>query len=150
MKPQIEIFEVILSNQCNLKCKYCYVCQNVETISIDNLDKIINWIQNYPNKDPHYMIHFFGGEPLCNKELIKYFVEHYPSYADFLIFTNGTLFDRDFLEWARQYSNIGFNISLDGYKSAHNINRIFQCQIKYFFLIFVTIKYIIKKFNFFI
>lgn len=126
MEQQIEIFEVILSNQCNLECKYCYVCQNPQTMLLTDIDKVISWIANYPNKAPHYMIHFFGGEPLYNKDLIKYFVEHYPKYADFLIFTNGTLFDEDFLKWSIKHSNVGFNISLDGYESAHNANRVFH------------------------
>ena len=126
MKPEINTFEIILSNECNLECKYCYVCQTPETMSTSNIDKVISWIEQYPNKSYDYMIHFFGGEPLCHKDLIKYFIEHSSFTNEFLIFTNATLFTEEFLNWSVKYSNINFNISLDGYKLAHNANRIFH------------------------
>lgn len=125
--PLVETFEVVFSNQCNLSCKYCFVNQTPQIMTLDNLKKTIQFIENYPNKktpDEGFKIHLFGGECLLNKDLVKYFIENIsPSYP-VIVFTNVTTLDDDFLHFAYNHKNVSFNFSLDGCRDAHNAARV--------------------------
>lgn len=123
--PQIDVFEVVISNQCNLECKYCFVHQQPQTMSINDIQKVINFIQQYPNKTEEYKIHLFGGECLLHKDLIKYFIQEAPFAGHpIIIFTNCVLLDEEFLLFCREYKDVTFNFSLDGCQLAHDTNRI--------------------------
>ena len=123
--PKIKVFELILSNACNLKCKYCFVKQTSICMTEDDIDKALNFINNYPNKDKDYTIHLFGGEALLQEHLIKYFLLHNNNQQGVLIFTNVTLLTEEFLTFTHSFDNVQFNFSLDGIQVAHDINRLY-------------------------
>lgn len=65
--------ELIITNDCNLSCPYCYVNQNKGSLTIQTLKKALPKIHYYMKKAncTDYFISFFGGEPLIKFNLIK-------------------------------------------------------------------------------
>lgn len=122
--PKIKTFEIILSNVCNLECKYCFVNQESLIMSQDDLELTLNFIKDYPNKDIEFVLHLFGGESLLHIDKIKYIIENFPFKNKIIIFTNGILLTKEFLEFTIKYPNVDFNFSLDGGEKVNNINRI--------------------------
>lgn len=111
--------EVMVTRNCNLKCKYCYEGGNKtsQAMSPGILRKAIETFK--PTT-----LTFFGGEPLLNRYLIKYGINigKHNGVKNFKIVTNGTLITPDFLK-SVQNENLTFTVSLDGIKEAHNKNR---------------------------
>lgn len=126
--PKIKVFEIIFSNTCNLQCKYCFVKQTNICMTEEDIDKVLLFIKEYPNKDKDYTIHLFGGEVLLHQHLIKYFLLHNDNTNGVLIFSNVTLFNKEFLQFVHQFDNVKFNLSLDGCQQAHDINRVYKNQ----------------------
>ena len=141
--PKIDIFEpkkenerrtivLIVTNQCNLKCKYCYEQHRVkknDTMDFDTAKKIIT---KYMNKDDEFdliEIQFFGGEPLLAFPLIKKIVDwfHTKTWKKkhvFFIPTNGTILTDEMKKWLECNRNdVKLGFSLDGNKTAHNLGR---------------------------
>lgn len=127
---------LVVSNNCNLKCKYCYVDGGnhdkrikdslmSESVAVDT----INYIYN--RYDKVELIAFFGGEPLLNlpviKKTVNYISELYkqgkikstPSYS---ITTNGTIFSKEMFSFFNEH-NFNVCFSLDGTAETHNILR---------------------------
>src|SRR6185369_9378545 len=104
--------------KCNKGCSYCsqtiHVGDAKDTITADAkifLKNVRNWFWGKPDK-----IEFWGGEPLLYWNKIKLLVEGLaPEYPDtqFIIITNGTLIDEEFIDYVEKY-NIGVGISHDG------------------------------------
>ena len=95
------IFE--MTNACNMRCSYCFeeeACKQNKTgmISWPIIQRAIDSVIIQENE--HYMVTFFGGEPLLNKELIfktiayaKNVAGKYSSYVSFNMVTNATCLD---------------------------------------------------------
>lgn len=112
-----------LTDRCNLACKYCYVNQNTHDMSPDVAKAAVDLAAQSPG---HSGIIFFGGEPLLQRQLIydtvAYGRELFPSGKfHYKITTNGTLLDREFLDFSREHE-IFIALSHDG--SAQDVNRV--------------------------
>lgn len=118
------------TNKCNLKCKYCFVyklneeqaCKNLTTETADQLIKFAE-----KNLAPNGKIWFFGAEPLCNFDIIKYVTKKSREKGhkwQFGATTNCTLIDEEKIQWMKKY-NFGLLCSIDGPKNSHNTNRIY-------------------------
>lgn len=122
----IDKLEIMLANDCNLNCKYCYAhggtydCQaqrmKPET-AIDYLNKLL--VGKYHTVK---IVMFFGGEPtLCPDTMAAicaFFEQHVGAgvFADMPVFTmvtNGTLINEDLVRTIHKY-NIRVTVSLDG------------------------------------
>jgi len=115
---------VELTNDCNLKCVYCYRQQNLNNdfMSMDVADALINHFIKLDKdnilKDKNVNINFFGGEPLMNMPILKYIVKrlidsikNYSIY--FSIVTNGMLLSKENMEYIIK-NNIRTRISFEG------------------------------------
>lgn len=117
---------IVVTEQCNLGCKYCYArlsnrWHKNQTMSIEVADKIINKVIS--GVDRCEMIQFFGGEPTLNIDVIEYIVceigkrhqrkeiESLPRYG---IVTNGCFSQRDKTYAVLKKYNIETTISIDG------------------------------------
>lgn len=131
--PSISSVFMILTERCNLACKYCFVNQNAREMSLetakDSLHFIVsNWDGNIKNKPS---INFFGGEPMLKyEEIIKPLIEYSKkTYGDgsisFSMTSNGTLFTKEILDYLK-LNNVGILMSLDGNKESHDANRVFH------------------------
>ena len=63
-----------LTNQCNLRCKYCYQTKKDKDISFENIKRLIDY--EVSRKEKYSIINFFGGEPLIRKNVIKDTIEY--------------------------------------------------------------------------
>lgn len=112
---------ISITNRCNLSCSYCYEKKlNTEfgIISDECADAVIRFINERGIAD---IVYFFGGEPLLGKEIIKK-IRHGIKACEYVITTNGTLLDEDFVKYCSE-NGVRINISHDGRDcSARGIN----------------------------
>lgn len=72
-------FNILVTNKCNLNCKYCYEkTKKMNELNFDLANKIIKFIETeieiYNSKKVKILFH--GGEPTLNFEIIKYLIEN--------------------------------------------------------------------------
>lgn len=115
-----------LTEQCNLRCKYCYQEKGNRELSFDNIKSLLD---NESNTSKKCTITFFGGEPLLKKDLIYKTVKYAKALENkkdikfnFKMNTNGTLLDDDFIKFSSE-NFIHICYSIDGNKNIHNLNR---------------------------
>ena len=132
---KIDRIEIMLTNTCNLSCKYCYAKDGTygRKPRILNENEIIKYLNalfpikyNYVNT-----VFFFGGEPLLNFKVIKatcnFFeklvkkgdIQKLPSYT---LVTNGTLITEEIAEFMAT-KEILITVSIDGPKLINDKNR---------------------------
>lgn len=131
---------LMLTNNCNLKCRYCFVEQHPENMTLQTaIDAIECLIKNYhklyelnqPPKNNIISVTFFGGEPMLRyKEIIVPIIEYIydNNYQDLFIFsitTNGTLLNKDIIDFLISHKTT-IMISCDGVKEAQDYNRPFK------------------------
>ena len=124
---------LLITQSCNLNCKYCYeTYKNNEIMTIDVCKKILLHEFQKASKDgiwSHLAISYLGGEPLLNFDLIKEVSEwlwrqKWPLAYSLDIRTNGTLLSDEMVTWfSRNKSRIDVALSLDGLNETQIINR---------------------------
>ncbi len=119
---------LIVTERCDLSCVYCYEHnKSAAQMTFEAAKEIID--KEFRNLDTYdYTVEFFGGEPFLNFELIKqvveYVVANYKEGYHFFATTNGTQVHGAIQDWLIEKKNIfTVGLSLDGNKTAHNINR---------------------------
>ena len=96
---------------CNLKCKGCWAAEygNSPNLSYEQTDDIISQGKELGI----YFYIFTGGEPLVRKkDILKICEKH--NDCEFLIFTNSTLIDEEFIDEMLRLKNIVPAISVEG------------------------------------
>jgi putative peptide-modifying radical SAM enzyme len=97
-------YYVTLTNNCNLRCKYCYekCCKDFGVdlggLQIDySVPSSINYdlveLEGFCEKDPDTSIVFYGGEPLLRIDLLEEVMERVVA-KEFILQTNGLLLDQ--------------------------------------------------------
>lgn len=110
--------QLIVTNACNLDCKYCFMGDHREEymplqVAKDSVKFLLNNTKiKYPN------VNFFGGEPLlCWNSvivpLVEYSKQELKAPISFSISTNGTLLDKDKIKFIKD-NNIFTKLSMDG------------------------------------
>lgn len=123
---------VVLTEDCNMGCDYCFVASQVKersSLSEQDIKKVIDLLVEI-NKGSTISIQFFGGEPLLNFELLKSSVEYADSYVkkgqiekvNYSISTNGTLITPEMADFFKEY-DFFVKVSLDGEKSVNDRAR---------------------------
>lgn len=122
-------FEIITTRNCNLNCKYCFEGEKKDVfLSIDVIPEILDFIDSFLKNDFIYnkeyvRIDFNGGEALLNKKFIIEFMNKTKTKNfDYSITTNGLLLDEDLINIIND-NKIKIQISLDGRKISHDLNR---------------------------
>ena len=126
-------FHLILTDHCNLCCRYCRAkaFEDLEesgserALIIDEdlppeLDFDLNLLYEFLKKDPAATLTFYGGEPLLRADLIERIVRESPVQR-FMVQTNGLLLDRLPSEILNRFTTI--LVSLDGRESLTDANR---------------------------
>ncbi|MEK5258013.1 radical SAM protein [Paenibacillus sp. FSL L8-0663] len=135
LKSSLKILRLVVTNICNLKCKYCYADEGTyhsekrymtkedAKIIIDKILSVYNGIEE---------ICFFGGEPLLNVDTIefvcKYLSEKFRDgltsfFPRFSIVSNGTIMNDRIIKLINEYK-IYTTISLDGPKEINDELRV--------------------------
>lgn len=136
----------ILTNDCNLRCKYCYCFGGekkdymTKEIAIASINEAI---KNHPKE---LQITFFGGEPTLNFPIIKEVVAYVNKLnipRKFIISTNGIM-SRDKLDYIIKNKFI-VKLSMDGTEKIQNFHRPFPNNKSSFKIVERTIKKLVKN-----
>lgn len=148
-----------LTDSCNLACVYCFVQQKPHFITLDIAKDAINYIINNLNKrkelgtidqEEKACVTFFGGEPTLLWDqiivpIVQYVETTYPNQIDFTITTNGTLLNKDRIDFLKEH-NIYPLLSIDGNKEVQNYNRPQRNGEGSFDLVYKNIPYLLENF----
>lgn len=127
---------LILTNDCNLRCRYCFVEQHPDYMSFEVAQQTADWLYNnlkykkeqkILTEESKALIVFFGGEPLLQynniiKPLIEYNNLHYPMSFRYSITSNCVLLTEDKLKFLRD-NDCAVLQSIDGDKKTQDYNR---------------------------
>ncbi|MFH0973093.1 MAG: radical SAM protein [Patescibacteria group bacterium] len=122
-----------ITNQCNLRCTYCYVYKTPDKMSSETakkaVDKIIYSAQKHGFKNITFK--FAGGEPLLEFKQILSTVSYARTLAlknnieiDFVIISNGVLLTDKACKILKE-NKLRLAISIDGLGKYHDKTRIF-------------------------
>lgn len=126
--PKITRAKLVLTEKCQLNCKYCYEQHANKNMSLDLAKESIDYvIRNAEEERQIPIINFFGGEPLLvyeelMKPCIEYIRDDLKSRCYIGFTTNGLLLTEENLKYLRS-KNVNFMLSIDGCKEAHDTNR---------------------------
>lgn len=126
--PKISSAFLVLTQQCNLGCKYCFVVQKPKAMTLNTaIDAVEFLAKNAKETNEKPSINYFGGEPLLMWDeiivpLTLYIRRKYENNFELSMTTNGILLDEEKLEFMRQH-NIGFMVSIDGDRKTQELNR---------------------------
>ncbi|GBR73536.1 radical SAM/SPASM domain-containing protein [Candidatus Termititenax aidoneus] len=112
---------LIMSEECNLRCAYCYEPQKTRDKAVLTFELAKRVLRKF---DRDAKIVFFGGEPMLHIELMKKICEWGWEYRNFNfeLITNGQIIDREFFRDYAKYFNY-VQLSCDGPEPANDINR---------------------------
>jgi uncharacterized protein len=120
------------SEQCNLRCVYCYETFALGHMKLELAKGIVALIQKRVERGLEWLdIEFFGGEPLGAWNTVKYLTGalHEICQRNSVrllggITTNSMLLSQDRFEWLAQHGITGFQITLDGPRDIHDVRRV--------------------------
>jgi uncharacterized protein len=133
----ISALSLMIIQECNMRCKYCYgeggefnnrgrMTEKIAFNAIDYLVKNTN--------EQNLAIAFIGGEPLLNFSLIKSVIKYCNELKQklginfsYTMTTNGTLINKEIEDYLIT-NNVVTQISIDGTREKHDINRVFANQ----------------------
>lgn len=127
--PVLHLY-ILVTEECNLRCLYCYQKHRDIIMSQDIQDGIIHYIQKNIRKYTGLQISWFGGEPLLCRDIIgrlsEAFIqickEQHRSYkAD--ITTNGYLLTTSVLKELIKYRILYYQITIDGLQDTHDMRK---------------------------
>lgn len=158
LERKVSTVTLQLTQQCNLRCKYCAYSGKYDTrthsskkMSIDVAKRSISFlIEHSIDVDP-INIGFYGGEPLLYFDMIKELVDFSKEIGEgknitYSITTNGTLFNDENITFMEK-NNFFVMVSLDGPEEIHDKNRVFAANGKgTYSTIMKNIKYIKEKY----
>ena len=120
--PPILILSI--TSRCNLKCKGCFAYENgnisnssSRDLSLDQWKKIIR----EANEIGVFCYFLAGGEPLIMNNLIS-LCKDFPKNI-FVLFTNGTLINKEIIRGASKYPNFVSIISIEGNEEITDYRR---------------------------
>ncbi|MGB9709895.1 MAG: radical SAM protein [Thermodesulfovibrio sp.] len=115
--PSLRYLELQITNQCNLRCKHCFVERDKpQSLSFEKIKKILKEFEQMQG----LRVLITGGEPLLHPEFEKIndFITNLAIRK--ILFTNGVLLTDDVL---KNLNVEEIQISLDGMKKGHEILR---------------------------
>lgn len=136
LQNKLRMITLQITQQCNLRCKYCPYSGGYENrlhtnkkMSFETAKKGIDFLFNHSSNSKRVAIGFYGGEPLLEFDLVKDCIEYSKEKAEgkellYTLTTNGTLIDSSVIKYLSS-NHVSLLISLDGPKNVHDKNRRF-------------------------
>lgn len=133
-KPEIRpvFFLINLTDNCNLRCKYCFRqldkenCRQIDYHTLENICKyILAYCRKYGVR--HFTIQFWGGEPLLVMDKIIFVQEFFKKttfHPKYVMETNGTLI-QPWIAHELVKRDIQVGVSIDGSEYFHDLQRPF-------------------------
>ena len=129
-RPKQKTVMLILTENCNLACVYCYEHnKSKRRMSFEVAKKIIDKELTKDDGYEEVIIEFFGGEPFLEFDVMRrthdyIFSKKWPKKVLCFTTTNGTLVHKEIKEWLKKNSKTFWvALSLDGTKKMHDLNR---------------------------
>lgn len=134
-KIGISLMYLIITDECNFACKYCFEKGNKRYSRPMDKSTIVNamdFLQKLVDpKEKVIKIVLYGGEPLLEKDLVKFIIidekqriqSLYNIDIQFEIITNGSCITEEIAKIFFD-NNVNVSVSLDGWENLHNYNRI--------------------------
>lgn len=156
--PAVNVCYMIMSEQCNLACKYCFLGNNdcdkrssflLESMSIETAYKALAFFvrqikeSGLDVEENKPVLIFYGGEPLVNFKVLEYIavkvnelrnIEKCMRNVEMSIVTNGLLLDEFRIRRLHELG-VSIGISIDGFTEEANRMRV-DFQENQFFLVF--------------
>lgn len=140
-KTPISQLILVLTEQCNIRCKYCIYSEhypNIMEYSNESMDfetaklAIDQYMNLYSEKKKYgyrkkAIVSFYGGEPFLKFDLIKEVIDYCNTKGydvRYYATTNGTIMTDEVVECIVNNDFI-VTFSVDGHKEQHNRNRVF-------------------------
>lgn len=132
--PEVYMFIIAITEQCNLRCTYCCYSgeyegnhsHNSRTLCEGNIQAIYDFIAKTANTKP-IRISFYGGEPFVNYPLVQYAIQagqqRWEDDVTFSVSTNGTLLTEERIDWLVN-NGVELAISIDGTQPFHDAHRV--------------------------
>jgi sulfatase maturation enzyme AslB (radical SAM superfamily) len=116
---------VILTDQCNFDCSYCYEPRGKQSLDFLTLGKTIDFF--YPLFAPECSISFYGGEPLLAFDMLRRTVDYTEAFSTrlnvkirYALTTNGILLNEHILGFLDEH---GFSLMLSFDGLAQDLQR---------------------------
>lgn len=134
---KISMFTIEMTQQCNLRCKYCIYSGNYDNqrfhnnkfFQEDNIPQLVRFIDSHADKTaPVITICFYGGEALLQKPTIDKIIQNLHSLNydfEYTISTNGVLLNQENIKWICSIPNLKVTVTVDGDNIVHDSNRVF-------------------------
>jgi len=113
-----------ITENCNLRCKYCNLQKKDKNMSWKIAKKNIDFLIN--SKEDNKKIIITGGEPLLRFDFTKKIIEYVKSYDNKIticIITNGLLLNKEKIKYLTLHM-IEIRLSIDGKRESHDSNRV--------------------------
>lgn len=150
---------LVLTEDCNLRCSYCfythpgytsYRTHRKSSIDLNLAFKAIDNLINSSKIQNNYLIALYGGEVFIEKDkvfaIVKYIRDKYRhSKVTIKITTNGTLLDIKTVEFLVR-NDVQLLVSLDGTQEIHDRNRVTIDGLTTYDTIYIALKEIEKKY----
>lgn len=132
--PEVYMFIIAITEQCNLRCTYCCYSGEYEgnhshssrTLCEGDIQAIYDFIAKTAKTKP-IRISFYGGEPLVNYPLVQYAIQlgqqRWEDDVTFSVSTNGTLLTEERIDWLVN-NGVELAISIDGTQPFHDAHRV--------------------------
>ena len=145
--PAVSVCYMILSEQCNLACKYCFLGNNdkkkrhqflTQNMTVETADKAIDFfikqmkLSDLDYEDAKPVIIFYGGEPMVNYPVLVHIANRINSLretekclknAELSMVTNGLLLTEERILTLKDL-NVSIAISCDGFTDDANEMRV--------------------------
>ncbi|MCC6442523.1 MAG: radical SAM protein [Armatimonadetes bacterium] len=128
--PPISHMELMISEDCNLRCDYCFIYEkNPSNMPLDIAFRAVDLLLAESKHTQDIGILFFGGEPMLGFAAIQSIIEYSNQKAlelqkniTYSMTTNGTLFDEERVAYLKKHGCTPL-LSLDGPKEIHDMHR---------------------------
>lgn len=127
---EIFLLRLAITTECLLACKYCFVRKDNAVMPFSTAASAIDLFLRSPGNNK--LLILYGGEPLLCFDLLKTVIIYSINKANNLkksltisLGTNGLLLDKEKLKFLSQF-NVKLSISIDGKKTTHDKERIFE------------------------
>ena len=117
---------LLMTEQCNLRCNYCYEEFSYKSPTLEILERIKALFSNLSRNYDDVHVSFFGGEPTLALKKIRQIIEHnkqISSKFSYSITSNGTLLTEQLLQGLVNDGLVQAQITLDGLGASHDAAR---------------------------
>ncbi|MBN2207830.1 MAG: radical SAM protein [Candidatus Coatesbacteria bacterium] len=135
-RPEISFMSLNGAEDCNLRCKYCYVNHGDfsgvrRMMARDVAKSSIDYLALVSGEQKMCHLNFFGGEPLLNFDLIKWSCDYAAKVlkevgkaVKFDLSTNATLVTDEVIRFFKKH-DFRVQVSIDGPADIHDVQRPF-------------------------